>query len=382
MVAVTLAAKVCGQAVNLGGYVSGGSTIWCIPGLDCGSSWVAKLVPAVPILLSANSLNLTYQIGGVTPCPGTSGLCEPSQSVTLSSSSPLAFSAATTGESWLSVSTPQLATPATVYVFVHPAGLSSGTYTGSIVLTEPIVNGQQMVPVTLTITAVPITVTNDASFTTQISPGSIVALFGSGFAATTASGFALPLPTSSNGTSVTMNGIPCPLIYVSPSQINLQAPMELQAGTAAVTVNNNGVALSTTVQVLAAAPGIFTTDYYANGGVAILQDSATGAVLNVNHPAVPGQNVTMYFTGIGPITNNPGTGRAAPPSPLSQSTSAVSVTVNGVPVQPSFTGLTPGFAGLGQINFQLPANTPSGNNVPVVLTINGVSAKAVQINVD
>jgi len=229
-----------------------------------------------------------------------------------------------------------------------------------------------------------INVTSDASFATQISPGSLVSLFGNGnvLAATTVSEFNAPLPTSANGTSVAINGVLCPLVYVSPSQINLQAPMELQPGTATVVVNNNGQTFSTTVQVLIAAPGIFTTDYYANGGVAILQDSATGTILNVNHPAVPGENVTTYFTGIGPVTNNPGTGNAAPLSPLSQATSAVSVAVNGISVQPSFTGLTPGFAGLGQVNFQLPSSSPSGNSVPLVLTINGVSSKTVQISVD
>ena len=374
-VGMTLSVKACGQMVNLGGYVKDGSTIWCIPGLDCGTSWVATLVSSVPVSANPNSFNFSYQIGSGTAPGALFGL---------SSSSPLAFSAVTTGGSWLSVTAYQLAlaTPATFSVLVNPAGLSEGTYTGSIVLSEPIVNGQQTIPVTLTINASPIAVTNDASFATQISPGSIAALFGEGIATTTSSGFPLPLPTSSNGTSVTINGILCPLIYVSASQINLQAPMELQPGTVTVVVDNNGQFFSTTVQVLTAAPGIFTTDYYANGGVGILQDSVTGTVLNVNHPALPGQNVTMYFTGIGPVTNNPGTGKAAPLSPLSQSTSAVGVTVNGISAQPSFTGLTPGFAGLGQVNFQLPANTPSGNAIPVVLTINGVSSKTVQISVN
>jgi uncharacterized protein (TIGR03437 family) len=319
-------------------------------------------------------LNFTYQIG--------SGTEPPAQGFTLSSSSPLAFSAATTGGSWLSVATTQKATPATFSVLVNPAGFAPGTYTGSIVLTEPIVNSQQTIPATLTITVVPITMTNGASFATQISPGSIVALFGEGIATTTSSGFPLPLPTSSNGTSATINGILCPLIYVSASQINLQAPMEIQPGPATVVVNNNGQFFSTTVQVLTASPGVFTTDYYANGGLAILQDSATGTILNESNRASPGQNVTMYFTGIGPITNNPGTGKGAQLNPLSQSTSAVNVTVSGISVQPSFTGLTPGFVGLGQVNFQLPANTPSGNTIPAVLTINGVSSKTVQISVN
>jgi uncharacterized protein (TIGR03437 family) len=157
--------------------------------------------------------------------------------------------------------------------------------------------------------------------------------------------------------------------------------MELRPGTATAVVNNNGQVFSTTVQVLTAAPGVFSTDYYANGGLGIFQDS-TGALLNANHPAVPGEYVAMYFTGIGPVTNNPGTGNPAPSGPLSQAASPVSLTVNGISAPASFTGLTPEFVGLGQVNFQLPANTPSGNAVPVVLTINGVSAATVHISVN
>ena len=258
---------------------------------------------------------------------------------------------------------------------------NAGTASVTVVSGSAVSNALML---TVAAPSVPVSVTNGASFAAQISPGSLVALFGNGnvLATATVSGFSLPLPTSANGTSVTMNGIPCPLIYVSGGQINLQAPMELQPGTATVIVNNNGDAFSTKVQVLTAAPGVFTTDYYANAGVAILQDSTTGTILNANHPAVPGENVTMYFTGIGPVTNNPGTGKAAPLSPLSQADSVVSIMVNGVSVQPSFTGLTPGFAGLGQVNFQLPAGTPSWNSTPVVLTIDGVSSETVQISVN
>ena len=99
--------------------------MYCIPALpgqlqtDCGSSrsWIAKLVPSVPISLSANPLNFTYQIG--------SGSAPPAQGVTLSGSSPLAFSAATTGGSWLSVALTQKASPPTFSVLVESCRLRS-----------------------------------------------------------------------------------------------------------------------------------------------------------------------------------------------------------------------------------------------------------------
>ena len=113
-------------------------------------------------------------------------------------------------------------------------------------------------------------------------------LFGNGniLANSTVSGFSTPLPTSSGGTSVTMkiNGMACPLVYVSRTQINLQAPTARAARTASVMVNNNGQTFSTTVQVLTAAPGIFTSDYMVT---AILQDG-NGAVPNQSKPGQPG----------------------------------------------------------------------------------------------
>ena len=224
-----------------------------------------------------------------------------------------------------------------------------------------------------------ISATNVASFTTSISPGSLVALFGNGniLANSTATGFKTPLPTSSGGTSVTINGLACPLVYVSPTQINLQAPTALSAGTATVVVNNNGQTFSTMAQVLTAAPGIFTSDYMVT---AILQDG-NGALLDQSNPASPGQTVAMYLTGIGPVTNYPGDGEPAPFGPLAQSTSSYTLTVNATAAHIDYLGLTPGFAGLGQINFEIPAGTPSGNTIPVALTIAGTVSKTVQISV-
>jgi uncharacterized protein (TIGR03437 family) len=232
------------------------------------------------------------------------------------------------------------------------------------------------------LTPTAITITNAASFTPQISPGSIAALWGNGnvLGVATAFGSGSPLPTSLNGTSVSIGGIPCPLLYVSPGQVNFQVPMELRPGTATLLANNNGQTLSTPVTVAIASPGIFSSDYYANGGVAVLQDSATFTNLDANHPAAAGENVTLYFTGIGPVANSPATGQPAGTA-LSQVTFAANITVGGVSVQPSFVGLTPGFVGLGQVNFQLPQSTPSGTSIPLVLTIADVSSRTAHISV-
>jgi uncharacterized protein (TIGR03437 family) len=203
-------------------------------------------------------------------------------------------------------------------------------------------------------------------------------VFGNGnvLANTTASGFPAPLPTNWSGTSVSINGVPCPMSYVSPAQVNVQVPEQLTPGIATVVVNNNGVTYTTSVSLVAASPGIFTSDFLVT---AILQDQ-NGALLTQSNPANPGQEVVMYATGIGPVNPSIATNQIAG-VPLSQATSSYGLTVDGTPAQVAFLGFVPGFIGLGQVNFIIPSSTPASNAIPVVLTINGVSSKTVQISV-
>ncbi len=82
------------------------------------------------------------------------------------------------------------------------------------------------------------TAVNGASFVKNfaIAPGAIVTIFGSNFATGPASAGGAPYPTVIGDTSVTFNGIAAPLFYISPGQINAQAPFELGLGSAAIQV--------------------------------------------------------------------------------------------------------------------------------------------------
>jgi uncharacterized protein (TIGR03437 family) len=67
-------------------------------------------------------------------------------------------------------------------------------------------------------------------------------------------------------------------------------------------------------------------------------------------------------------------GAAAPASPLSRTTASVTVTIGGqVAATPSFAGVTPGFAGLYQVNVVVPAGAQPGNQVPVTISVAGKS---------
>ena len=116
-----------------------------------------------------------------------------------------------------------------------------------------------------------------------------------------------------------------------------------------------GVASNTiTVAIAPRQPGIFTLDSSGNGhAVALIGNTATLAVppgLAANaRPVGRGEFITIFATGLGPVSNQPPTGVPAPTAPFALVADPVSVTIGGAPSLVSFAGLAPGFFGLYQI---------------------------------
>ena len=197
------------------------------------------------------------------------------------------------------------------------------------------------------------TVVNGASFrgSAPVSPGSIASVFG------------LNLSAASLGAiAVRVNGISAPVFAATPTQINFQVPWEVnvpQGGTlflpappAQVSVTVAGAASNTiTVAMAPRSPGIFTLDSSGNGhAVALIGNSTTLAVppgLAANaRPAARGEFITLFATGLGPVSNQPPTGVVATSAPLAQVLDPVSVTIGGAPSVVSCAGLAPSFIGL------------------------------------
>jgi uncharacterized protein (TIGR03437 family) len=164
-------------------------------------------------------------------------------------------------------------------------------------------------------------VTDGAGFAAKIAAGGIASIFGTNLAASTASAAAVPLARTLSGTTVTMNGMAVPLFFVSASQINFQVPWELQPSpTANLTVTTAaGTSPPITVSLYSAAPGIFTinTTNSATQGAIQIANSTTfvapvGALPgNTSRPAVAGDVLTIFCSGLGAVTNTPASGSAA-----------------------------------------------------------------------
>jgi adhesin/invasin len=67
--------------------------------------------------------------------------------------------------------------------------------------------------------------------------------------------------------------------------------------------------------------------------------------------------------------------------PLSTTVNPVTVTIGGKAAQVAFSGLTPGYAGLYQVNAVVPAGITTGDAVPVVVSVAGQTSPVVTMAV-
>jgi adhesin/invasin len=288
---------------------------------------------------------------------------------------------------WLAVSPASGSTSGSATVSVNTTGLPPGVYSGVVTFTpdDPGISTVS-VPVTLVVGCgaggcpspgpAGVAVTNAASFHVGSSPGGAHTIFGSYLASSTQTATTHPLPTSLAGTSVLVNGVAAPLYFVSPGQINFQMPSATAPGSVPIVVTTNaGSSSGLTSMVTPVQPGLFINPN--------LRAKALNQNLSLHTPQTPigaGEYVLLYLTGLGPTTPAVADGQPAPTNPLAMLNGSVSATVGGLPATVQFAGLAPGFAGLIQVNAQIPPGLSPGDQ-PVFITINGAPSNAGVITV-
>jgi uncharacterized protein (TIGR03437 family) len=227
---------------------------------------------------------------------------------------------------------------------------------------------------------------NLATNVSPVAAGSLAAVFGTNLSSGQASFTTMPLPLSIEGSSVQIAGRTAPLVFVSPGQVNLQVPWELAGAHQASIAATVGGQLSSpqTVSLAAFAPGIFTLDQQGTGQGAVLiapTGVLAGPQSSGGQPVGRGDYISIFCTGLGAVSNRPATGAAAVADPLSITATTPTVTIGGVAALVSYSGLAPGFAGLYQVNVQVPGAAPTGGTVPVAMTIGGIVSNTVTIAV-
>jgi uncharacterized protein (TIGR03437 family) len=250
----------------------------------------------------------------------------------------------------------EVAAPKNVVMVVNGVDASGTTWTQQ--LTVPFTGPQ--VPLTIS------GISNAASGQQVFAPGMIVSVYGTQLGNLTQAFGTVPLPLYLAGFEASVNGVPAPLYYVSPNQVNIQIPYETQPGKAKLTVGNPYANVDYNFQVAASAPGIFT--------------SPDGSLVPFSS-AARNQTITLYVTGDGQVSPTLATGAAPSANTalarLPKPQLAASVTVGGVNAPITFIGIPAGYVGVTQVNFTVPASVAPGVE-PVVVTIgtaNSASAK-------
>jgi uncharacterized protein (TIGR03437 family) len=316
-----------------------------------------------------------------------------------------------------------------------PTGLAPGKYTATIAIAGNAKNGPFNVPVEMDVlaTGAPMSyyqgVVDNAIYQlgATIAPGELVAVRGEQFTlGAPVSAPPPPLGTSLGGATVYMNGNAVPTYYVAAShvenqggQITFQVPYSVPAGQATIRVDRNDSGTVQTgntisVQVANSAPRLL--QFALNSSGASITATAIPSTDNIvtenpvgteyasatfpdgvtfpipttaglaSRPATAGDTLVFYGLGFG---------QTSPPATEGVEVSGLTAIANctmvfetvvlpGAPnitSTPSYCGLAPGWVGLYQVNVTVPAGTPTGNAVPVYLTIGTATSNSVAIAV-
>jgi virginiamycin B lyase len=218
-------------------------------------------------------------------------------------------------------------------------------------------------------------IVNNATNQTGIVAGSWLTIYGAALSGVTTNwnnaSFANGLPTSLGGVTVSFNGQPAAVAYVSPTQLNVQAPSNISGNVSVVVTNNNNASPAVTATAVLHAPGLFayTFDYKTYYPAALFLDDKIVGDPSVGgsgvRKATPGDIIQLYATGLGPST-----GGVLITSPVTFA-DPLTVMIGSTPVSASYAGLVA--PGEFQINFTVPNLQPG--NYPLILQTDGASSQ-------
>jgi uncharacterized protein (TIGR03437 family) len=190
-------------------------------------------------------------------------------------------------------------------------------------------------------------------------------------------------PTSLDGVSVSINGKPAYVWYLSPGQLNVQAPEDATLGGVPITVTNcNATSSPMSFPRRALAPGFLApSSFTANGtqyvaatfqadGTYVLS-TALGATFGLStRPAKPGDGIILYGIGFGDVTPSilPGVIVGAG----NMLVNPVTISFGSTNASIAYQGLAGGFVGLYEFYITVPSGLANGD-YQINVTQNGTT---------
>jgi uncharacterized protein (TIGR03437 family) len=219
---------------------------------------------------------------------------------------------------------------------------------------------------------------------TSASPGSWIEIYGANLSQTTrgwtlADFNGITAPTMLDNVSVTIGGKSAFIDYISPGQINALISSDTPTGTQQLIVKSGSDSSAAyNLAVNATEPGLLAPPNFNIGGVqyavAIFTDGTfalpMGALPGItSRPAKPGDILTLYGVGFGPVTPTMPAGQLV--QQLNTLSLPFQLSIGGLPAVLLYYGLAPSYTGLYQLNVTVPAAT--SGNAPLTFMLNGVS---------
>jgi uncharacterized protein (TIGR03437 family) len=236
-------------------------------------------------------------------------------------------------------------TPVTGSVTTATESLPATTQVAAVVKPGPLISPKGVIPAA-----------GPAPFPYDVASGAYVSIYGTNLSGTM-TGAAPPYPLQLADVQVLVNGVPQPLVYISAGQINF-VYASVNPGLTQLTVKNANGQNTVNVRVAPAVPSIFLRD---SNSTAAAENALTGVVVTPNAPLHAGDFLELFLTGLGATTLQGG---------LDYAQLQPTVTVGGKNCAVLYAGLTPGFAGLNQINCTVPTGV-TGTAVPVIVNSGG-----------
>jgi uncharacterized protein (TIGR03437 family) len=221
-------------------------------------------------------------------------------------------------------------------------------------------------------------VVSSGDFASAPAVGLLVSIFGSGLADAPI-GAGLPLPPSLGSTSVYLSGssTPLPMLYAADSIINVQIPYDAAVNSTQqlVVQRANAISVPVPLAIFTASPTVLSRSGTGSGQghVYVIGAGAVETLADQNAPATAGNPVVIYCVGLGVVSPAVNAGDITPTA-LFSAVAPVTVTFGTQTVAAGFAGLTPGLAGLYQVNVNVPPGVTPGNQVPVTISVGGKSS--------
>jgi uncharacterized protein (TIGR03437 family) len=224
-------------------------------------------------------------------------------------------------------------------------------------------------------------VVNAADFTAGVAPGSLIAVFGQNLSPVNLATAEMPLPTALGDSCLTVNGALTPMLFVSPTQVNAQLPYYLGGRVTMALHTPGGVSDNFAFTMADTAPGVFKAVLEGTGiEVPTVVRMANNLLATPSNPVHRGDTIVIYATGLGRTVPGVDAGAPAPFNPLAVAQIPAELDLGGVALPVLYAGLTPGYAGLYQINARVPSWVPTGMSVRLTIR-QGDSSTSVSVRV-